>query len=163
MQLCPLLGPYLESHCQRFLRILKSGNMEEAHTLCGNLKEGEQWSIETQELLARLCILALWIHRSPTKTQMKWDLQDHKSPKQIHWICCWRTVKFYNSDVRWCFEAKCQVGSFSNCRQIFLDLRQRFGYGFPKSTMYFLNSMSWLSLCQKRSLRSVFLSQQKYR
>lgn len=54
------------------LRTLKSGNMEEAHTMCDNFKEGEQWSVETQEPLARLRILALWIHRSPQQRQ-KWN------------------------------------------------------------------------------------------
>jgi hypothetical protein len=54
------------------LQSLKSGNMEEAHAVCDNFKEGEQWSVGAQEPLARLRILALWIHRSPQQRQ-KWN------------------------------------------------------------------------------------------
>jgi tRNA uridine 5-carbamoylmethylation protein Kti12 len=46
--------------------------MEEAHAVCDNFKEGEQWSVGAQEPLARLRILALWIHRSPQQRQ-KWN------------------------------------------------------------------------------------------
>lgn len=49
------------------LRSLKSGNVEEAHTICDNLRAGE--SISSQTALAKLRILALWIARSPQKRQ----------------------------------------------------------------------------------------------
>ncbi|EED21581.1 hypothetical protein TSTA_088170 [Talaromyces stipitatus ATCC 10500] len=46
--------------------------MEEAHVVYDHFKEGEQLSIVSQESLARICILALWIHRSPQQRQ-KWN------------------------------------------------------------------------------------------
>ncbi|EED14540.1 hypothetical protein TSTA_107470 [Talaromyces stipitatus ATCC 10500] len=45
--------------------------MEEAHVVCDHFKEGEQLSVGSQEPLARIRILALWIHRSPQQRQ-KW-------------------------------------------------------------------------------------------
>lgn len=57
---------------KNILQTLKSGNIQEAHAVCDNLNEGEEWPIESQEPLARLRILALWIHRSPQQRQ-KWN------------------------------------------------------------------------------------------
>ena len=45
---------------------------EEAHAVCENFKEGELCSIGMQEPLARLRVLALWIHRSPHQRQ-RWN------------------------------------------------------------------------------------------
>ncbi|EED11899.1 hypothetical protein TSTA_110780 [Talaromyces stipitatus ATCC 10500] len=42
--------------------------MEEAYIVCDHFKEGEQLSIRSQEALARIRILALWIYRSPQQT-----------------------------------------------------------------------------------------------
>ncbi|KAK9364418.1 ribonuclease H-like domain-containing protein [Lipomyces kononenkoae] len=52
------------------LRVLKSGNVEEASAACDNLRDGK--SIGTQTALARLRILALWIDRTPQRRQ-KWN------------------------------------------------------------------------------------------
>jgi hypothetical protein len=51
------------------LRVLKSGNTKEATTACDSFKEGREWAIGTEEPLAKLRILALWIHRSPQRKQ----------------------------------------------------------------------------------------------
>jgi hypothetical protein len=51
------------------LRALKSGNTEEADAACDGLQFGQH--ITTQTALAKLRILALWIHRSPQRRQ-KW-------------------------------------------------------------------------------------------
>ncbi|KAK9257597.1 hypothetical protein V1519DRAFT_113117 [Lipomyces tetrasporus] len=48
---------------------LKSGNTEEADAICDNLDEGEHQSLRALEPLARLRIIALWIHRSPQRRQ----------------------------------------------------------------------------------------------
>ncbi|KAJ5082681.1 hypothetical protein N7532_011724 [Penicillium argentinense] len=51
------------------LSALKSGNTEEATSICDNLDRGEHHSFHTLEPLAKLRILAIWIHRSPQRRQ----------------------------------------------------------------------------------------------
>lgn len=47
------------------LSALKSGNTEEATSFCDTLDKGKYHLYYTLEPLAKLRILALWIHRSP--------------------------------------------------------------------------------------------------
>jgi hypothetical protein len=51
------------------LLTLKPGNTEEAAAICDNLDNGEHHSFPAIEPLAKLRILALWIHRSPQRRQ----------------------------------------------------------------------------------------------
>ncbi|ODQ71418.1 hypothetical protein LIPSTDRAFT_73083, partial [Lipomyces starkeyi NRRL Y-11557] len=46
------------------LRALKSGTANEAYTVCDSLESGDQETFGTQQPLARLRILAVWISRS---------------------------------------------------------------------------------------------------
>ena len=52
------------------LGALRSGNIGEAYIVCNNLDEGNYQSFQTVEPLAKLRILALWIHRSPHRRQL---------------------------------------------------------------------------------------------
>lgn len=125
------------------LRTLKSGNMEDAHTLCDNLKEREQWSVETQEPLARLRILALWIHRSPQQRQ-KWNeicKIINLSSKYIE----------YDVDTRWnstfrmlddALKAKCQVEKFLQLQTYFPRFTTKDWSRLSQIHDDFLNSMS---------------------
>lgn len=123
------------------LQTLKSGNMEEAHALCDNVNEGEQWSIGTKEPLARLRVLALWIHRSPQQRQ-KWNeicKIVNLSSKYIE----------YDVDTRWnstfrmlgdALKARCQVEKF-------LQLQTEFPHFTPKD---------WSRLSQIHNVLSKF-------
>lgn len=123
------------------LETLKSGNVEEAHVMCDHFKEGEQLSVGSQEPLARIRILALWIHRSPQQRQ-KWNevcrIIDLSS-KYIE----------YDVDTRWnstfrmlddALKARCQVDKF-------LQLQT----DFPRFT-----TMDWSRLSQIHNILSKF-------
>ncbi|KAK9241907.1 hypothetical protein V1506DRAFT_509965 [Lipomyces tetrasporus] len=84
--LCRGLGSYVRclAHIihlivKDILVALKSGNTEEADAICDNLDEGEHQSLRALEPLARLRIIALWIHRSPQRRQA-WNDKCHALP-----------------------------------------------------------------------------------
>jgi hypothetical protein len=66
-----MLGSHHQPHREDILLALKSGNTEEATSVCNSLDKGEHQSLEFQaiEPLAKLRVLALWIQRSPQRRQ----------------------------------------------------------------------------------------------
>jgi hypothetical protein len=54
------------------LSTLKSGNTEEATSICDSLDGGEYHTFQNLEPLAKLRTLAIWIHRSPQRKQ-RWN------------------------------------------------------------------------------------------
>ena len=136
--LAHILNPVVKN----IFQTLKSGNIQEAHAVCDNMHEGEDWSIKSQEPLARLRILALWIHRSPQQRQ-KWN--DVCRINNIRSICI-----EYDIDTRWnstscmlddALKARCQVNKF-------LQLQT----GFPRFT-----TKDWSRLSQILDVLSKFV------
>jgi CelD/BcsL family acetyltransferase involved in cellulose biosynthesis len=54
---------------KEILLALKSGNTDEAASICDNLDEGVHQSFQAVEPLGKLRVLALWIQRSPQRRQ----------------------------------------------------------------------------------------------
>ncbi|KAK9371565.1 uncharacterized protein V1513DRAFT_27264 [Lipomyces chichibuensis] len=68
-KLCALVAHIIHLIVKDILSGLKSGHAEEADAICNNLDDGEHQSLRALELLARLRIIAPWIHRNPHRKQ----------------------------------------------------------------------------------------------
>jgi hypothetical protein len=59
------------------LRALKSGNTDEASSICDNLDRGDYQAFQALEPVAKLRTIALWIRRSPQRKKA-WKTKCHR-------------------------------------------------------------------------------------